>query len=191
MTATFPTRAARPFLLGLALLLVAALPVIAHAEFVSSDPADGAVVDPPFDGPIVLTYDEALFPGSKADLKGPDGSTVASAKIDVDKLVFTLDTALDPGAYTVQWTSVGVDRDIDRGTLTFTVAAPPPTPAPTAGASPSPAATPAPTASPTPSGDGGTPTGVSGDVLLPLLAAVIAVGAIWAFLLRNRRTAGR
>lgn len=188
MTAIHPTRIARAFLLGVAILAVAALPAIAHADLVSSDPPDKAEVQPLFDGPVVLTFDEALFPGSKADLNGPDGGTVASAKIDGDMLVFTLDAALDPGEYAIQWTSVSSDRDLVRGTLTFTVAAPPTTP--TAGASASPAPSPAPIATPTPSGDG-TPTGVTGDVLLPLLAAVIAVGAIGAFLLRNRRTAGR
>jgi copper resistance protein C len=192
VTVTPSARVVRALLLAVAILALAALPAIAHAELVSSDPADEAEVQSPFDGPITLTYDEALFPGSDADLIGPDGSTVASAEVDDDKLVFTLDAALDPGAYLIRWVTIAVDRDVHRGELTFTVVAPPPTPsaAPSAVPSASPTPSPAPLPSPTPSG-GGSPTGVSGDVLLPLLAAVIAIGAIGAFLLRNRRTAGR
>jgi methionine-rich copper-binding protein CopC len=198
VTVNHPMRvSARALLLGVVLLLVAALPAAAHAELESSDPADKAEVEAPFDGPIVLAYSEALAAGSKADLKGPDGSTVASATIDGDELVFTLDGALDLGTYAIQWTSVAADRDVLRGTLTFTVVAPPPTPTPpptaaptaTPRVTPSPAVSPSPAASPTPSG--GTPAGGSADVLFPLLAAVIAIGAIGAFLLRNRRSAGR
>lgn len=192
-----PSRFARALLLGLSILAVAALPVVAHAELVSSDPPDKAVVQSPFVGPIVLTFDEALFPGSKADLNPTDGSTVATAKVDGDKLVFTLDGPLDPGAYVIKWTTLAVDRDVARGELTLTVEPPAatptpgPTPSPTPSASPSAAPSAAPSASPTPSGGGGTPASSTNDVLLPLLAAVIAVGAIGAFLLRNRRTAGR
>jgi copper resistance protein C len=187
-------RLARALLLGFAILAVAAGPAAAHAELVSSDPADKAEVQSPFHGPITLTYDEALYPGTKADLLGPDGSTVASAKVDGDKLVFTLDGPLDAGGYLIKWTSVAVDRDVERGELTFTVVEPPPTPpaGPTASltqsAAPSPSASPS--SSPAPGGNGSA-AGISGDVLLPLLAAVIAVGAIGALLLRNRRAAGR
>lgn len=195
MTVTHVTRLACALLIGLVLLLVDAIPIVAHAELVSSDPADKTEVEAPFDGPIVLTFDEALASGSKADLQGPDGSTVASAAVDGDKLVFTLDAALDEGTYTIQWTSIGADRDVERGTLTFTVVAPPPTPTPaptaTAGPTANPTASSAPTASPAPSGNG-TPAGGTADVLFPLLAAVIAIGALGGFLLnRNRRSAGR
>lgn len=188
-------RLACAVLLGLILLLVDAIPTAAHAELVSSDPADKAQVEAPFDGPITLTYDEALASGSKADLKASDGSTVATAAVDGDKLVFTLDTPLEPGNYSIQWTSIGADRDVERGTLAFTVVAPPPTPTPAPTATPrstaSPGLSPAPTASPTPSGSG-TPASGTADVLFPLLAAVIALGALGAFLLnRNRRSSGR
>ena len=173
-------------------------PVIAHAELVSSDPADGATVDGPFAGPIVLTYDEALASGSKADLKRSDGSKVAAATIDPadqTRLVFTLTDPLGPGAYTVAWTSIAADKDVERGTVTFTVSAPPtPSPSPsnepTAAASPSASATPStgPTASPaaSPSPDGGGATG-GADVLLPVIAALVAIAILGFVLTRNRR----
>jgi methionine-rich copper-binding protein CopC len=181
-------------LIGLVLLLVDALPIAAHAELVSSDPPDKAEVQAPFSGPIILTFSEALASGSKADLNGPDGSTLGAATVDGTTLAFTPGGPLSRGTYTIQWTSVAADRDILRGTLTFTVVEPPPTPTPaptaTPGATPSPPPSPTPTASPSPSGNG-SPASSTADVILPLLAAVIAVGAIGAFLLRNRRSAGR
>jgi copper resistance protein C len=187
VTVTHVARLACAVLLGLILLLIDAIPIAAHAELVSSDPADNADVEAPFDGPIVLTFDEALAPGSKADLKGPDGSTVGSATVDGDKLVFRPDQALGPGRYTIQWTSIGADSDVDRGILAFMVVAPPATATPP----PAPTAPPAASASPIPSGSG-TPATGSADVLFPLFAAVIALLALGAFLLnRNRRSPGR
>lgn len=196
MTVTRSARAARGLLLGLVVLAVGAGPVAAHAELVSSDPADKSEVEAPFDGPIVLTFDEALATGSKADLKDGTGATIASATVDDDELVSALDEPLGTGQYTIQWTSIAADRDVLRGTITFTVVPPPPTPtpAPTATAGPTATATPtpspSPTASPTPSGNG-TAVGGPADVLFPLLGVVIAVVALGALLLRNRRSVGR
>jgi copper resistance protein C len=189
VTVTHSVRFACALLLGLILLLVDAIPTAAHAELVSSDPADKAEVEAPFAGPITLTFSETLASGSKADLRGPDGATVATATIDGDQLVFTPEGPLDLGTYTIQWTTVAADRDVLRGTLTFTAVAPPPTPTPAPTAGPSTTPSLAPATSPTPSG-GGTPASGSADVLFPLLAAVIAIGALGVFLLsRNRRSA--
>ncbi|MDQ2966580.1 MAG: copper resistance protein CopC [Chloroflexota bacterium] len=194
MTVTHQVRLASAVVITLVLLLVDALPTAAHAELMSADQADKAEFQAPFSGPIVLTFSEALASGSKAELKAPGGATVGAATVDGTKLVFTLGGPLSPGPYTILWTSVAADRDILRGTLTFSVVAPPPTPTPaptaTPGATASPPGSPNLTASPTPSGNG-TPSSATGDVILPLLAAVVAVGAIGAFLLRNRRSAGR
>ncbi|HEV8490199.1 MAG TPA: copper resistance protein CopC [Candidatus Limnocylindrales bacterium] len=196
MTVTHSARVTHALLLGLVVLAVVASPVAAHAELVSSDPADKSEVEAPFDGPIVLTFDEPLAPGSKADLKDGTGATIASATVDGDELVFALDDPLGTGQYTIQWTSVGADRDVERGTITFSVVPPPPTPTPAPTATPGPTATaiptpsPAPTRSPTPSGNG-TVAGGPADVLFPLLGVVIAVVALGALLLRNRRSAGR
>lgn len=183
MTVTHPTRFACAVLIGLVLLVVDAIPTAAHAQLESSDPADNAEVAAPFNGPIALTFDAPLASGSKAELKGPDGSTIASARVAGDRLLFTLDGALMLGSYTIQWTSVGVDRGVERGTLTFTVVVPPPTPRPT----PTPSATARATARPPTQTGSGTPAGGTSDVLFPLLAAVIAIGAIGALLLNLRR----
>lgn len=195
-------------------LLVLSLPaaVAAHAELETSTPADGATVPSPFDGPIVLRFSATLADGSKADLLDPDGATIASATVDGSgaTMTFTLDTALAAGSYEVKWTSVAEDTDVARGTISFTVApAPPtaspsapPTTAPTASATPTPSAAAAPTASaepastasPAPSaeppGTGDASSGGGGDIVLPIIVALIVVGAGAVYLLsrRNRPT---
>jgi methionine-rich copper-binding protein CopC len=181
--------------------------VIAHAELVSSNPANAATVPGPFAGPIVLTYSEALKSGSHAELLAAGGAKVADAKIDASntrRMTFTLAAPLDPGAWTVQWTSVAADGDIERGRVTFTVAAPtpsptaPPTVPPTAAptipptAVPSPSTPPAtlpPTLPPSPSPSPTPGTGVpasAADVVIPIVAALALVGAAAWFLLRRR-----
>ena len=90
------------------------------------------------------------------------------------------------------------DGHTERATWTFTVAvAPTPSPTPVATAAPSAAATPPPTPgrrrlplpsaapTPVPSADGGA-TGSGGDVLLPIIVALIILGAGAAYLLSRR-----
>ena len=192
---TRPDRArGRLLSLVISALLVLVLPaqVAAHAELEISTPADGATVPSPFDGPIVLNFSATLADGSKADLLRPDGPTIASAAVDGPGagMTFTLDLALAPGAYEIKWLSVGEDTDLERGTISFTVApaastaspSPRPTTAPTAAAA---AATPS--AEPSQTGDASTE---GGDVFLPIIVALIVVGAGAVYLLsrRNRPT---
>ena len=113
----------------------------------------------------------------------------------------TLDgLALTPGAYTIEWTSVADDGDVERGTLSFTVTEPTPAPAtptpaaPRATASTAPSAPPPPSAAatpvPSPSVDPEpAPTSSSTDVLFPIIAALALVGVIGALLLRRNRAA--
>jgi copper resistance protein C len=196
VTVTHPTRLACALLIGLVLLLVDAIPVAAHAELVSSDPAAGATVTGSPDE-IVVVFSEPIEYNSSIELIGPDGARVATGGADAadrTRLVIDSPPQLSPGEYEVRMTVASADGHIDRPTYNFTVVAPtpPPTAAPTATPRPTPSPTisPGPTASPTPGGNG-TPAG-STDVLFPLLAAVIAIGALGAFLLsRNRRSAPR
>ena len=196
--------------LAIGALLVLLLPaaVAAHADLETSTPADGATVPSPFDGPIVMTFSAALADGSKADLLGPGGATVASAMVDGPgaTMTITLDAALAPGDYEVKWVSVGEDGDLERDTFSFAVAAASPT------ASPSPSPTIArPTASPTETAESAAPSSPppsatpsaapvdgdassgAGDVLLPILATLVVVGAGAVYLLsrRNRPTLPR
>jgi methionine-rich copper-binding protein CopC len=211
--------------LAIGALLVLLLPaaVAAHADLETSTPADGATVPSPFDEPIVMTFSAALADGSKADLLGPGGATVASAIVDGPgaTMTITLDAALAPGDYEVKWVSVGEDGDLERDTFSFAVAAPPPTASP----SPSPTIAP-PAASPTETAESAAPSSPppssaapsampsaapssplpssaapvegdassgAGDVLLPIIATLVVVGAGAVYLLsrRNRPTLPR
>lgn len=186
-----------------ALALVLAAPVLAHADLVSSDPADKAVLATP-PTTITLTFSETLD-ATKASFKliGP-GGTAGTGKVGADPAGMVLGgLALDPGSYEIQWTSASTDGHLLRGTLTFTVAQPtaaPATPpaaseapsgAPTAAASPStpatsPAASPAPAASPDPAAPA---SSSEGDVVLPIIVALVAVAGIGVLVLRRSRRA--
>ena len=188
-----------PLLAGALLALAAVSPVLGHAELVSSDPADKAVLDPP-PTVITLTFDEGVVGKSSFKLIGPAGDTVGTggpAKDGDDTM--TLDgLALTPGAYTIEWTSVADDGDVERGTLAFTVNEPTPAPAtptpapsqastaPTASPSPTPTATPVPSPAVDPEP---VATSSSTDVLFPIIAALALIGVIGALLLRRNRAA--
>jgi copper resistance protein C len=174
--------------------------VLAHAELDTAVPADGAVLDaPPTE--IVLTFTEALDAAkSHMELIGPDGTDVAKGGIDTDnELAMRIDPPdLEPGAYEIHSTAVAAhDGAVARETLTFTITAPSPSPTPTptprlsasATPSPSPSASPSPSPSPAPSAGGPASTS-GGDVLLPILAAVVVVGILGAFLIRGRSRGG-
>jgi methionine-rich copper-binding protein CopC len=176
-------------------------PVFAHAELVSSDPADKAVLDTP-PTTIMLTFSEGVVGKSSIKLVASDGSTVGTAgpAKDGDESMTLDGLALTPGTYTIEWTSVADDGDVQRGKLTFTVneptpapATPEPTAAPTDAASAAPSAapaTPAPTSEPTPAPSAETTPASSGaDVLVPIVAALALVGVIGFVVLRRNRAA--
>lgn len=185
------------------LLVVGALltpaAALGHAELVSATPADGATVaSPPAE--IVLLFSEDLDPGrSTIRLVDAAGTVIAEGgRVDPGNDARTMRLALPtpppPGSYTIRWTSFSTEDDEQaRGTTTFTIAAPtpPPTtpatpsaePVPSAGASimaPSPSTT----ASPTPTSD---PTSApTADALVPIVAALVVLAALGAWLLRGR-----
>jgi methionine-rich copper-binding protein CopC len=159
-------------------LLAWPISALGHADLVSSEPADGSVVQGPFAGPVVLTFDEALAEGSTATLTGPvTGSplTTGPDASDPTRMAFVLEAGAPPGAYSIEWTSVGEDGHIERGTLSFTVA--------TGGTT----ASPAPTAEPsTPPGDNVTPSDIGPEVIVAILVGLALVGLIgWRILRRG------
>ena len=184
---------------SMALLLVPGL-VSAHSELVSSSPTSGATVPSPYSGPIVLTFSEHLASGSKADLVAASGATIASATVDPNAMTmtFTLTTPLAPGAYQVKWVSIADDGDVLRQpVIPFIVAATAASPSATASAaasaqpSASAAPTTAPSAAPTPAPSPDTSeSGTGSDVVVPIIVALIVLGAGAAYLLtrRNRPT---
>jgi methionine-rich copper-binding protein CopC len=183
------------------LLAALALPLVAlaHAELESASPPDGAVLEsPPTE--IVLTFTEALnVPKSHMELIGPDGTQVANGVVDPDneKSMRIDPPELAPGAYEIRSTAVAAhDGALKREVLTFTITAPSPTPSPSTSAPPpsaapsaSPSASPSAVPSPTPSA-GGDSTASTGDVLLPIIAALVVVLLLGAMLVRSRSRGG-
>jgi methionine-rich copper-binding protein CopC len=205
-SAAMPERAYRLVRVALAaalLCLLLPLPAAAHADLQSSDPTNGATVPSPFSGPVVMTFTESLAVGSKADLYGPGRQVVASATIDAGTMTIALASPLPAGDYTVEWVSVADDGDLLRGTLRFSVsgAAGPSVQVPTS--SPSTTATNRPTAassgqptaseglvSPSPSpATPGTTGGAGGDVIVPIVVALIVAAAGAFYLVRRNRPA--
>jgi methionine-rich copper-binding protein CopC len=190
--------------LTLTLVLAASYPgsAMAHAELERSTPADGSTVEAPFDGPIRLEYSEELADGSRAQLQDDGGGEIATATVDGPGATMEIElvTPLGPGDYQIAWTGIAVDGHVERGTVAFTVEAPPPTPEPTPSPSPTPEPSeslapstpspePTPAASPSPS-----PTppsaAASSDVVIPIIVAllVVALGAAYLLSRRGRTT---
>jgi len=141
---------------------VAGEPARAHNTIVSSDPADGAVLDasPPA---WTVTFDKDVpIDSASGVLQGPDGTRTplrsprhgATAR----DVVFDLPPSLS-GAYTARWRLVGTDGHVISGRTSFTVA-----PAPAAGV---PATT-------TPAATAGTPDGSASTVAADPSAAASA-----------------
>ena len=176
---------------ALVLALSVAAPALAHAELVSSSPADKAVLQAPPTS-ITLSFSEGLDAAKSSFKLLGGGATIGIGKAVADgAAVMSLDgLALAPGAFEIQWTSAATDGHIDRGTLTFTVA--------TASSS-GPAASSAPAASttsvspgatPAPSDAGATPAAASStDVLIPIAVVLVAVAGFGAYLMRRSRRA--
>jgi methionine-rich copper-binding protein CopC len=189
----------------IACALAIALPGVAlgHAELKTPTPAADSVQTKPVTQVSGVFTEDMSKDGSSLELFDAAGKSLDKGGLDPKddtRMVIDLDAALTAGAYTVKWTSVATDGHVERGEWAFTVAAAPtpsPTPAatPTAtataslaatsSAAPTPTATPAVTAGPAPPADG-TATASSTDVLLPIIVALIVLGAGAAYLLTRR-----
>jgi methionine-rich copper-binding protein CopC len=183
-------------LAGLLWLATAAV-AAGHSELVSSDPAAGETIGPVRDTPITLIFSETLKTGSKADIIGPAGKigTATIDRYDDTMLVFTPTGPLAPGTWSIDWTSIATDGDVLRGKIPFTVdAAVTLSPSPTVSAAPSATATATATATPSPSpapSPSPSQANSSSDVLLPVIAAILAIVVLGLVLLRSRRTSVR
>lgn len=192
----------RPVRAGLALLLTlawlaAAVPVSADAELTATFPEAGATLDAA-PTTVAARFSEEIGDESELEVLGPDGSLVARGGVDPAdprRLIVRLDSPLPNGAYEVRWEAFSADGHLVRGTFAFTVAAATPSaspPSPPASGSPpaAPSATPDPTERPLPSPSAapGPSPATGSDVLVPIVAAVLVVGGLGAFLLRGRRS---
>ncbi len=184
-------------------LLVILLPAVVsgHAEIKTPTPRDKSTVTEPITE-ISATYTETLAKDSRLKVTDSTGATVATGSVDPDndkRMVATPEQPLESGTFTVASTAIAKDLHVERERWTFTVevpATPAPTPVVTPPASSSPTAAPTPSpipsASPAPSasGEGGSPTGSTGDVILPIIAALAIVGVGGALLLGRRGRPG-
>ena len=199
--------AAGLFIALMALSLVLPVAVLGHSELDTPTPADKSTVTEPVIE-VSGTFTEAIkADGSSLLVKDSTGVTVAQGGVDAtNNKIMTATPAipLPNGIYTVQWTTVSADDgDIARGTWTFTVAVAAATATPSASATAGAATATAPTTAPTPSSTAnaapspspsgsGSNTGSGGDVILPIIIALIILGAGAAYLLsrRGRATPG-
>ena len=108
-----------------AIALLTAVQAQAHAQLVSSTPAEGATVAAP--SQVVLKFSEKLQPKfSGVNLTMPSMNNMAVAnKVSVakDGVTMTVTPArpLTAGAYTVSWHAVTADTHRVEGKLNFTV----------------------------------------------------------------------
>ncbi len=154
--------------------LAAAGPAAAHASLVSTDPAEGAVLDTAPEQ-VVLTFNEPI-------VSVPDGVTVFAATGDeIDStatardsdLVVSLDGDLGQGTTVVVWRVVSADGHPIAGSLTFSVGAPSQVVVTPAGAGPA---------------TGEVPLALSVVRWVGYVGLLVAVGLVWfaALLVRPR-----
>jgi methionine-rich copper-binding protein CopC len=98
----------------------------AHARLVSSEPADGALVQAG-PGQLKLTFSEALEPklsGVTVTSSGRSETSTGAASLAEDgkTLIATLQAPLAAGTYTVDWHALSRDGHTTHSSYSFTVA---------------------------------------------------------------------
>lgn len=182
-------------LLALAVLLATAPRAAAHNALQGTDPADGATVATAPER-ITLTFDQpAQALGTEIVVLGPDGATVSTGAAElVDQSVSqALTAALPAGVFTVQWRVTSADGHPLSGEFTFTAteatAVAAPEPAATAPATPDPPATATPEAIVPIQGElaEDEDAGLAAGLIVAIVVAVLAAGAVTVFVVRERR----
>jgi methionine-rich copper-binding protein CopC len=112
-------------LLGMAGALIP-MGALAHSGLVSSSPAADAVLTTPPDE-IVLTFDGELSPdGTSFTVTDANGGIVGEGELDLTVAdrseVRGAADIVEPGVFTVAWTSVAADGHAETGEFTFSVA---------------------------------------------------------------------
>ncbi|MDR7251491.1 copper transport protein [Nocardioides sp. BE266] len=114
-------------LVALALVLGAGAPASAHAELVSSDPAEGSVVETAPDS-VTLTFNEPVRLTSQEiavyDAEGDEVASTATARDAVVTVDLPDAADLADGTYVVSWNVLSGDGHPISGALTFSVGAP-------------------------------------------------------------------
>ncbi len=117
-------------LVGLLAIVGTSGSALAHADLVSSDPADGArLAAAP--ATITLVFSEELkSEGNLVTVTDASGAQVDAGDSALDlndpkrvTLTVSLKPGLGDGVYTVNWTNASTDGHSEEGTLSFTVGA--------------------------------------------------------------------
>ena len=192
-SAPVTTPALRPryltaLVLGIAASWMLATPALGHAALVSSDPADGSSV--PFPTTVTLVFDDTLDTAKSVfEVVDATGTVVGTGHATAGdaKTMRATGLSLTWGACQVRWTAIASDGDLTRGTVSFfVIQAGAVSIGPGASADVSRVATSTPTASGVPAAGVGP---ASGDVVLPIAAALVLVGAAGILVLRRGRAA--
>jgi methionine-rich copper-binding protein CopC len=120
-------------LIGLTVALVAAAAlagrVYAHADLVSSEPRDGAMLTAP-PAKITIVFDEELGEQQSGfTVTDASGVKVGEGKLDLNDLdrktlTGTMNASAGPGSYTIAWTAFTPDDSAtEEGTITFSIGA--------------------------------------------------------------------
>jgi len=168
-----------------------ALPASAHAELVSSDPADGATV--PELTTIHLEFSEDLLEiGNSVTVTDGTGTEhEATLTFPEPNQIDAAVTDIAPGAATIAWRNASVDGHTEEGTIAVMVLAPSPSPSPTPTVTVTATATPSPSPSATPSASAeAEPTPASGGLPIWIWIAlgVLAIAAIAAVVAATRKS---
>jgi len=184
--------------LAAALFTVASI-ALGHAELATVTPADKSTIQGPPEE-IDMTFTQNLDPTkSSIVLVDAAGKLVVQGGIVTNgrEMYLPLPEPLPAGTYQIRWTTFSSeDKESDRGTTTFTVAAaasvaPSTTTAspsaaesvaPSAAASVAPSAGPSVAASPAPT----TPTTSTNDAVIPIIVALVVLAGLGLWLLRGR-----
>ncbi len=116
------------FVVVMLLLVGSVQSALAHAEYASSEPGEGATVASAPSN-VTVTFTEDLDPASTTlKVTGPSGQDVTNGKTDVStsatKVATVPITAGGDGTYTVNWHAVSDDdKHSSEGTFTFNVGA--------------------------------------------------------------------
>lgn len=177
----------RAFVCATLLSQLLIIPAIAHAALEAATPGPGDEVSVSPDA-LVLRFSQDLDPSrTSIELRDAAGTRVArGGELGDGPREFRLSVpALSPGDYEVRWTSFSAeDGELARAAYTFTVVAaarPSPSPAALATTTPPP---------PSPSADAGggdrSRSAEPAEALVPIVAALLAIGAIALWLSRRR-----
>lgn len=115
------------------LVLALAGPAQAHVSLVGSSPSDGAQLSA-FPAEVVLRFSQEITPPAYVIVTGPDGRSLGSGEVEVDRGTVTMRTATSvvPGRYTIAYRLVSADGHPISGQLAAAVGGEPAASAPAA-----------------------------------------------------------